>query len=340
MAASSLAKTTILNVPEGILPPGQTTSSQLGHSVVNLSNVDLTKPQVEALEKGLTFCPTPGLPQIQEIWGDLEEFFRRLRIKRFFDEIESQDNSEEKSFRNKSTWTPAEGQDAALDVFIKTVKTEVLSLKLDAPRRKNLTKLQFMGIQELSTNPHIVLKKADKGSCVVVMNTNDYIREGLRQLSNQDNYQTLTSDPTEKFTENVKSVLEQMLNEELISLDTFMYLNVDKPRPGRFYMLPKIHKKGIPGRPICSSNGHPTERISEFVDHHIRKYVLNLPSYIRDTQDFIKKIKSIGELPAGTILATMDVTSLYTNIPNKEGIDAVLEHVRKDHIILHKILSM
>ena len=26
----------------------------------------------------------------------------------------------------------------------------------------------------------------------------------------------------------------------------------------------------------------------------------------------------------------MDVTSLYTNIPNKEGIDAVLEHVRSD----------
>ena len=38
----------------------------------------------------------------------------------------------------------------------------------------------------------------------------------------------------------------------------------------------------------------------------------------------------MGQVPEGTILATMDVTSLYTNIPNNEGVDAVLEHVRKD----------
>ena len=86
-------------------------------------------------------------------------------------------------------------------------------------------------------------------------------------------------------------------------------------------MLPKIHKKDIPGRPICSSNGHPTERISQFVDHHIRKYVSELPSYVRDTQHFISKLKLLNSLPEGSILATMDITSLYTNIPNKEGID-------------------
>jgi hypothetical protein len=162
MAASSVEQATIVNKPEGILPPGQTTSSQLGHSVVNLSNVELTKSQVEALEKGLTFCPTPGRPQMHEIWGDLEEFFRRLRLKRYFDEIVLEDSNDEKSFRNKSTWTPPEGQDAALDIFIKTVKTEVLSLQLDAPTRKNLSKSQFTGIKELSTNPHIVLKKRTK----------------------------------------------------------------------------------------------------------------------------------------------------------------------------------
>jgi hypothetical protein len=122
-----------------------------------------------------------------------------------------------------------------------------------------------------------------------------------------------------------------MLNEELIDDDTYQYLNVTSARPGRFYMLPKIHKKGIPGRPICSSNKHPTERISEFVDHHIRKYVTELPSHIRDTQHFIKKLKEIEQLPIGSLLVTMDVTSLYTNIPNKEGIDAVLHHIRRDH---------
>jgi hypothetical protein len=37
-------------------------------------------------------------------------------------------------------------------------------------------------------------------------------------------------------------------------------------KPGRFYLLPKIHKANNPGRSIVSANGHPTEKISEFVE--------------------------------------------------------------------------
>jgi hypothetical protein len=46
------------------------------------------------------------------------------------------------------------------------------------------------------------------------------------------------------------------------------YLTPEDPKPGRFYLLPKIHKENNPGRPIVSANGHPTEKISEFIDFH------------------------------------------------------------------------
>ena len=132
------------------------------------------------------------------------------------------------------------------------------------------------------------------------MNTNDYINERLKQLNNKENYQKLSTDPTEKFSSDVREVLDLMLNEELIDIDTYGYLNIKSAKLGRFYMLPKIHKKGIHGRPICSSNNHPTERISEFMDHHMRKYVTTLPSlYIRDTQQFIKRVLGLGEMPEG-----------------------------------------
>ena len=50
----------------------------------------------------------------------------------------------------------------------------------------------------------------------------------------------------------------------------------ENPAPGRFYLhdiLPKLLKKGFPGRPIVSVNGHPTENISEFVDYHRSKAI-------------------------------------------------------------------
>ena len=87
-------------------------------------------------------------------------------------------------------------------------------------------------------------------------------------------------------------------------------------------MLPKLHKEGFPRRPILSENGHPTEKISEFVDYHLRPHVRTMPSYIQDTTDYLKKMDSLNPLPNNTILVSMDVSSLYTNIPKNEGIVA------------------
>ena len=48
---------------------------------------------------------------------------------------------------------------------------------------------------------------------------------------------------------------------------------------------------------IVSVNGHPTEKISEFVDYHLRPHVKQLPSHIQDTTDFLKKMNSLSPLP-------------------------------------------
>ena len=74
-----------------------------------------------------------------------------------------------------------------------------------------------------------------------------------------------------------------------------------------------------PGRPIVSGNGCPTERISQFIDHFLQPNVKNINSYIKDTSDFLYMLKSLGTLPPNCTLVTLDVSSLYTNIPNVEG---------------------
>ena len=47
-----------------------------------------------------------------------------------------------------------------------------------------------------------------------------------------------------------------------------------------------------------------------------------LPSYIKDTKDFLQKLQRIGPLPSQALLFTMDVVGLYNNIPHKDGLDA------------------
>ena len=123
------------------------------------------------------------------------------------------------------------------------------------------------------------------------MNTKDYLREGYCQLSDPEFYCKLNHDPTPKIKEKIDQTLTQMRAKGLITEDNFDHLSIADYSEGRFYLLPKIHKKGVPGRPICSSVNHPTSRISKFVDEHIKGYVPHTKSYIRDTEDFITKLK-------------------------------------------------
>lgn len=104
------------------------------------------------------------------------------------------------------------------------------------------------------------------------------------------------------------------------------------PRSAVFYLLPKIHKRFSlpgsppPGRPIVSGVGSLTERISAYVDHHLQPLVTAQPSYIKDTYDFLTILREL-EIPTDTrypvLLVTIDVVSLYTNIPHTDGLAAL-----------------
>ena len=53
------------------------------------------------------------------------------------------------------------------------------------------------------------------------------------------------------------------------------------------------------------------------------RHVKELKSYVKDSTNFIWKINNVEKVSGNGILLTIDVRSLYTNIPNKEGIEAM-----------------
>ena len=115
-----------------------------------------------------------------------------------------------------------------------------------------------------------------------------------------------------------------MLSKEQIHLSCYTYLSDSKIRIAQFYILPKIHKdsKKTSRRPIVSGNGCPTKRISQFIDFFLQPCVKNIRSYIKDTTDFLQMLQNLGQLLPDCLLITLDVASLYTNIPNIEGCQA------------------
>ena len=152
-----------------------------------------------------------------------------------------------------------------------------------------------------------------------------YIWEAERQLGDSTFYRLLDHDPTAEFAKEVSEAISEMYDEGQISEENRNYLLVDQPKAGRFYLLPKIYKAGNPGCPIVSANDHPTEQISDFVDLHLQPHVQTLPSYLKNTTDFLRKQDAQALFPLDTLLFSMDVTSLFTNIPHQDGTQACEE---------------
>ena len=60
--------------------------------------------------------------------------------------------------------------------------------------------------------------------------------------------------------------------------------------------------------------------MSEYADYILQPIVKQIPSYVKDTSDVISKLKAVETVPDNSYLVSLDVKSLYTNIPNSEGI--------------------
>ena len=233
-------------------------------------------------------------------------------------------------FEKNSKWCPERNREVALEAYVEALEKKILDHNFEYPYQRNLTKDEQKALENLRSYEDIIIKQADKGSAVVVIDKETYINEARRQLDDREVYTQLDRDPTEDMAEIINERIKDCHDKGNIDKKTRDYLLVSEDaRPGRFYLLPKIHKPGCPGRPVVSGCSTPTEKISEFVDNKLRPLVPEVESYVKDTNDFLRKLGEIGELPEGTILCTIDVVGLYPHIPHDEGIEAVKEALMK-----------
>ena len=128
-----------------------------------------------------------------------------------------------------------------------------------------------------------MITKAHKSGAVVIVDVKDYIKEAERQQNNTENYRNLQEDPTA-----ANDTIERFKKQKLINETVAEGLKTNDPKTLKFYLRPKILKEGNPGRPVVSSVNCHTANISKYVDYHLQPIVKEIPSYVKDTQDFIK----------------------------------------------------
>lgn len=180
----------------------------------------------------------------------------------------------------------------------------------------------------------MIIKPADKNLGLTLMNRTWYDMEINRQLADTNTYRPVKfyDIPIIPVYESIKFLAFQASEQKLITPQQYIFIR-DKVIPSKaevpqIYILPKVHKEPLKGRPIVPGFGWITTPASILVDHILQPLLKQIPTVIADSKSLLIEIEKT-KFPNDATLVTADVSSLYTEIDIKLGIAYVRKLMRE-----------
>lgn len=174
----------------------------------------------------------------------------------------------------------------------------------------------------------MALMRPDKGNGTVVMKSTQYVERMEAILNDTTKFHEANSDidwndhnGRRRVVQAVKqAVIAKQLPKEV--LDTIP----NGCTIPRLYGLAKVHKEGVPMRPVLSMINTAYHSTSRYVDERLLKPILEDfdEHSIKDSFQFQKKITNV-RLEENEVPLSFDIKSLFTNIPVNETIDLICD---------------
>ena len=160
-----------------------------------------------------------------------------------------------------------------------------------------------------------LVTKADKGNTLVIINKNDY-DDKIRDFIVNNNITLLTSDPTDLYVKRLNRSLNMCTH--LFDERTRRSLKPINSKAPVLSGLPKLHKEGIPIRPLVNFTTAPgykaARKLVSILKHNL--HLINNRSLINSC-DFVEKVKNLMIEPHYKLIS-FDIVNLYTNVPVSE----------------------
>jgi len=306
--------------------------------IFNFSDIELTPAMISLLNRGLNFSILPLKLDITEVLVDFKSFERRTLWKEFFHNKDSEETHKEQIFKSKKTNLPKNHPTPqGLKTFLGSVKSEILDPRNRNREECNIPSDEIQALKELISlqrERKIVIKAADKGSGIVISDFNKYLKSAYEHLlskqegSGKHYYKEVQAIEIDKAKNRIKAVLNDAKERGIITKEEYYHMDPTDKDIAKFYLNFKVHKEHKEGelpppRPIISGRNSMTEGIAQFVEHYIKELSTRHKTYIQDTPDFLREVEKVTDLDNNSILASIDVKALFTNIPAKEGLESL-----------------
>ncbi len=180
--------------------------------------------------------------------------------------------------------------------------------------------------------------KADKNLGPVLLSANQYHQLAIDQLPPSHYIKITISDfnPNRIFAklrltlhkhnllyqENSHHLPNSTLTKTAASILHHQLSKSDQQPLGIFYILIKIHKPKLSGRPIVASYNSATYYASKFLDFLLQPLRKLLPTHLNSSTDLLLQLP-VKPVAPNTVLLTADIISLYPSIPHAFGLHAI-----------------
>lgn len=188
----------------------------------------------------------------------------------------------------------------------------------------------------LKKNSDLIILNSDKSNKTVIMKRVDYFTKMDRLLDDKETYEIVGYDPLDDLISKNTKLVSQLYNQGYISKETRVKLNDLSAGYARIHGLPKLHKDGIPLRPVVDTINSPSYALNKFMNDILKKIIDGTKYNVKNSYEF-KDFISTVQIPADHILVSLDVVSLYTNTDVSKVIDILKR--RWSEIELHTAIN-
>ena len=290
--------------------------------VHNYSNHTLTTSERYLLSLGLKFRPTPRILPVNVLNQQLDDFVRSVRIKYFFRDSVSVHTHQFHKLFVKSDWVPPHCP-PWIEIPLIAIRHDLCSLfHCRKHIFSNLSHSEFLSLHNLKSLSDVKILPADKNLGPTLVTKFWHTKEVSRLLSDDKFYEKVSEVPFTTMKAKLLTILNRYGTSIGEKLTGYVLQFSNNHIPAHFKILPKVHKSPLVGRPIVASTNYLTTPASRLVDCILAPYLHSLPSYLKDSTDFIRAVSKLSVTP-GSYLITADVNSLYTNISITDCIVAI-----------------
>ena len=202
--------------------------------------------------------------------------------------------------------------------------------------RSNLSKEDFQTLKGLRGKPLVYLP-SDKGSEFCVIEETQYTKAGEDHLCDNTIY-ARAKVAASTIEKRVNSTWKDVCCEANISNTIQRSYMTNNSKLPEFYHLIKTHKAGpdIKIRPIIANHGGPTAKMAWLMTRVLKPLLTTFPAHLESSHDLIDAINRVPEdiLRSHPYPISLDVNTLYTSVPAQEAIQALLEHIDNQRIVL------